>query len=33
MSTNDVFSVLVGLAVIAIAIMLFIALIDDSVTF
>lgn len=33
MSTNDVFSVLVGLAVIAIAIMLFIAIIDDSVTF
>lgn len=33
MSTNDVFSILVGLAVIAIAIMLFIALIDDSVTF
>jgi hypothetical protein len=30
---NDVFSVLVGLAVIAIAIMLFIAIIDDSVTF
>jgi hypothetical protein len=33
MSTNDVFSILVGLAVIAIAIMLFIAIIDDSVTF
>lgn len=31
--TNDVFAVIVGLAVIAIAIMLFIALIDDSVTF
>lgn len=33
MSTNDLFGVLVGLAVIAIAIMLFVALIDDSVTF
>lgn len=31
--TDDVFAVIVGLAVIAIAIMLFIALIDDSVTF
>ncbi len=33
MTNNDVFSVLVGLAVIAIAVMLFIAMIDDSVTF
>lgn len=33
MSNNDVFGVLVGIAVIAIAVMLFIALIDDSITF
>jgi cytochrome c-type biogenesis protein CcmE len=30
---SDVFSVLVGLAVIAIAIMLFLALVDDNITF
>lgn len=33
MSSNDAFSVIVGLCVIAIAVMLFIAIIDDSVTF
>lgn len=30
---DDIFAVIVGLSVIAIAVMLFIALIDDSVTF
>jgi hypothetical protein len=33
MNNADVFGVVIGLCVIAIAVMLFIALIDDSVTF